>query len=592
MLSDFASRCVLLLTGAACFVTSAACGAVSADQSETAPPRRPIALALLAEGRILGVGNRHSGTVSLIDTRTAAVTAEVPVAQRLADLAALPDGRHLLIVDEQRNELLAAELRDGRLHLGSRLAVASHPVSVAAAPDGRLSSVASLWLRRLTVVRPTLQGALALQALHVIELPFSPRVQVFLPDAVRIVVADAFGGKLAVVNAAQGRIDAVHTLPAHNIRGLAIDASGRWLLVAHQRLNPTARVDFEDVHWGTLVSNAVRLVDLQRLGVPDSDLLSASRLIELSTVAHGAADPNGIGIGPNGWCYVALGGTGELAAANVNGVVTNRLEVGRRPTAVLADPHSGRVYVANTHSDSISVVESAAATSPRTISLGRSRQLTPSETGEVLFYDARLAHDGWMTCHSCHTDGHTNGATADTLGDGTYGTPKRVLSLLGVGLTDPWAWNGGIRHLHDQVARSVETTLHGAPLAGAQTRELVAFLQSLQPPPPLKPETDDPADRAAIARGRRLFEARGCTACHVPALTYTGQGVYDVGLADERGERKFNPPSLRGVGHRDGFFHDLRARTLNEVFTEFGHQLDEPLSAGELTDLVRFLESL
>ena len=38
-----------------------------------------------------------------------------------------------------------------------------------------------------------------------------------------------------------------------------------------------------------------------------------------------------------------------------------------------------------------------------------------------------------MSCHSCHTDGHTSGRLADTLGDDTFGTPKRVLSLLGLG---------------------------------------------------------------------------------------------------------------------------------------------------------------
>ena len=44
--------------------------------------------------------------------------------------------------------------------------------------------------------------------------------------------------------------------------------------------------------------------------------------------------------------------------------------------------------------------------------------------GERLFHDARLSHDGWMSCHSCHVDGHTNGLVADTLGDGSYGAPN------------------------------------------------------------------------------------------------------------------------------------------------------------------------
>ena len=49
-----------------------------------------------------------------------------------------------------------------------------------------------------------------------------------------------------------------------------------------------------------------------------------------------------------------------------------------------------------------------------------------------------------MSCHSCHTDGHTNGQLNDNLSDfKTFGAPKRVLSLLGKRDTMPLAWNGG-----------------------------------------------------------------------------------------------------------------------------------------------------
>ncbi len=63
---------------------------------------------------------------------------------------------------------------------------------------------------------------------------------------------------------------------------------------------------------------------------------------------------------------------------------------------------------------------------------------------------------------------------------------------------------------------------------------------------------------------------------------------FDVDLVDEVGNRKFNPPSLRGMGRRRGFFHDKRAKTLGAVFTDHQHQLDRDLEAQELKDLVRF----
>jgi cytochrome c peroxidase len=196
-----------------------------------------------------------------------------------------------------------------------------------------------------------------------------------------------------------------------------------------------------------------------------------------------------------------------------------------------------------------------------------------------------------MSCHSCHTDGHTNGQLADTLGDGTYGTPKRIPTLLGTRLTDKWAWNGEVRELHEQVQKSLENTMHAPKFTPQDVLDITAFLHTLPPPPPLQPATKAPKDQQ-LARGEALFGKLGCAECHVPPLTYTSPEVFDVGLEDEKGLKKFNPPSLRGVSQGYSFFHDGRAKTLEAVFTEHAHQLDRPLEKGELADLLRFLRSL
>ncbi|HND53507.1 MAG TPA: hypothetical protein PLV92_13955, partial [Pirellulaceae bacterium] len=68
-------------------------------------------------------------------------------------------------------------------------------------------------------------------------------------------------------------------------------------------------------------------------------------------------------------------------------------------------------------------------------------------------------------------------------------------------------------------------------------------------------------------------------------------GAFDVGLADERGERRFNPPSLLGVSQRDALFHDGRARSLEEVVGKFKHaEIDVPES--DRPALLAFLRSL
>jgi YVTN family beta-propeller protein len=248
-------------------------------------------------------------------------------------------------------------------------------------------------------------------------------------------------------------------------------------------------------------------------------------------------------------------------------------------------PDGGRAYVADTHSDTISVLDLKANAVTAVVPLGPGRELSAAERGELLFHDARLSHDGWFSCHSCHTDGHSNGLLADTLGDGSHGTPKRVLSLLGVKDTGPWGWNGAAPTLESQVRKSVETTMQGPKLSKAQEGDLAAYLRTLASPAPLG------QSRGSARRGQEVFERQRCGTCHA-APTYTKALTYDVGLSDEANNRAFNPPSLRGVSQAGPFFHDGRAATLADVFKRHRHQLQGDLGAKELDDLLAFLESL
>jgi cytochrome c peroxidase len=134
--------------------------------------------------------------------------------------------------------------------------------------------------------------------------------------------------------------------------------------------------------------------------------------------------------------------------------------------------------------------------------------------------------------------------------------------------------------------------MHVPALSEDQVGDLTSFLSKLEPPPPPEPVTDDRADREQVERGRRVFEAKGCVRCHIPPLTYSSGGVHDVGFADEKGLRKFNPPSLRGVGQGYRFLHDGRAATLEEVFTKYEHRLGGDTPEADIADLLRFLRSL
>ncbi len=556
--------------------------------------RQPIALVFVDSGKSVVVANRRSGSLSIIDVATTRTVAEHDVGRSLTDLAALQEAG-LLAVDEGSNELLLLDCHALNLQVLNRLKVSPDPVRVAVLRDGASCAVASRWSRRLTFVsiaKGPMGKATAIAAIASLELPFCPGELATSGDGSKLVVADAFGGGLAVIDSQRHAIESVRTIPGHNIRGMAFAPDGKSLVIAHQYLNHLAQSTFDDVHWGLLIRNHLRVLPTDKLfgAGSASALLDVGRLFDLGDVGYAAGDPGRIAFSTRGNLVVALPGVDEIAITASPDQGPKRIVVGNGPSAVTASPDGAFVFVANRLDDTVSVILAASGMRTATISLGPRPSLTSAQRGERLFYSAKLSHDGWMSCHSCHTDGHTNNLLSDTLGDGSYGAPKRVPSLLGVAASGPWTWTGSMARLEDQVAKSIATTMHGTKLKDSQIADLKAYLETLSPPPPIAAAIDK-ADSGAVAVGRVIFLERKCGACHA-SPEYTSPQRYDIGLRDEVGNREFNPPSLRGVSIRDSFLHDGRARSLEEVFQKEKHPRGLVLSPKEVAELVAFLKTL
>ncbi len=442
-------------------------GEPDADSSQLRRLRQPVALVLIDGGKTLLAANRRSGSVSVVDTTARRVIAECTVGRGLADLSALPGGRHLLVVDQAASELLLLTYRDRLIARAGGLKVAPDPVRVVVAPDGASCTVASRWSRRLTFIelaRRTSDAAPpSLSISGSLDLPFCPGEMAGVHDGSKLIVADAFGGRLAVVDTKRRSIESVRSLPGHNIRGLTFARDGRTLMIAHQASSRLAQSSFDDVHWGLLVRNHLRVLQTEALVHSDSDaaLLEGSRLFDLGDVGYAAGDPAALAFDAHGNLIVTLAGVDEIAITPSPEQAPRRTVVGRRPTALAPSPDGRVVYVADTLDDTISIVEIKNGRRLASLALGPRPDLTAADRGERLFYSAKIAHDGWMSCHSCHTDAHTNNLLSDTLGDGSYGAPKRVPSLLGVAKTGPWTWTGSMARLEDQIRKSIVTTMHG-----------------------------------------------------------------------------------------------------------------------------------
>ncbi|MDP6445258.1 MAG: cytochrome c peroxidase, partial [Pirellulaceae bacterium] len=435
--------------------------------------REPIAI--IDGERGVYVVNRLSGTLSLLDRQTGEVLAEHTAAKRIAHAVAIANGSQLLLIDELDREVQRVDLT-GVHPVVRRLAkLPNVPARIEVNDPRREVYVTAFWERRIWsfVFDP---GYTKVAAKRTIELPFVPRDMVVAKGGAVLVVASAFGDQIAFVSTRRSRIDSVKSIGGHNIRGLGMDAEGRRLHVAQQRLAKNRRADYEELHWGRLVANGVQLFDLDEL--MSGGAKARGWLDQYGGIGGATGDPAGVVTAGKGVSAVAFGGVGEVAV-RFRGYA-KRIPVGARPEAMMISGE--RLYVANRFDDTVSIIDLPKGKVANTVKLGPAPPLTAIERGRRLFFDARLSHDGWISCHSCHADGHSSDLLVDTLSDGDYGAPKRVPSLLAVANSAPFGWTASSETLGEQIQKSITTTMHGARLTDRQVADMLAFLGELETP--------------------------------------------------------------------------------------------------------------
>jgi len=552
--------------------------------------RRPSAAVLIDGGSRLCVANRRSGTLSLVNIAARSVS-EKQIGQQLSDVVAVPGSDQLLVTDFAGSTVVVVSHSENGLQISDRVEVAAWPESVVVNRSGNFACVASLWSRRVCILaeREPAKGVTKRFAMrHQIDLPFAPKAEAFVgPD--HVVVADCFGGRLAVVDCEAGVVASEYELPVHNIRDITVGRDGRLYLTC-QRLNPKGYTDLDDIHWGILIENEILAIGIDSLLDAEGQALSLER-ISLGGPSEGAGDPAAVFVTPKKF-VVTLAGTDELAIVDRVGVRESRVPTGGRPIDILHDEATDRAFVVNSLTDSVSVVDLFGNQPVDTISLGPSPMLGPVERGEVSFFSAKLSHESWMSCHSCHTDGHTNNGLADTLGDGDFGDAKRVPTLRGTWSTGPWAWNGSQNLLHGQIRASLSSTMRSPESNDELITDLTAYVTKLERPPSVAVARGAGPHPTVEYKGREVFESAGCSRCHNGFTSYTTDDTFDVGLRDAHGNSLFNPPSLSGISQRDRLLHDGRARSIEDVLTRFSHPSDEALSESQRAVLIEFLRAL
>jgi mono/diheme cytochrome c family protein len=380
---------------------------------------------------------------------------------------------------------------------------------------------------------------------------------------------------------------------AQNIPSLHVLENEGWILFPFQLLNPETYSVQGDITWGGLLSNNLRWLNADRMLTLQGDaVMKQSKFVPLGEVGNGAGDPTSLRIFNDGKFAVTLGGIDSVAVGRLGKSEIEQIPVGLHPIGSVFSSDGKQLFVINEFCDSVSRIDLDTGRVDD-LQLGPLREPTLVERGERLFFHSKLSHDGWMSCHSCHSQGHTSGQLNDNTSDGSLGSPKRILSLLGQAETAPYSWGGDIAELEQQVLNSLQSTMAtDFQIARGTVDAIAAYVRSLPPPPSVQAARRELISAERLAQGRELFEQLSCSSCHAGS-TLTSAGRYDVNLRDEVGLTEFNPPSLIGVSQRSrSLLHDGRATSIEDVIVKYQHQLPRELDRTEVALLVDYLRSL
>ncbi|MBX3420563.1 MAG: hypothetical protein KF752_03300 [Pirellulaceae bacterium] len=557
--------------------------------------RQPCAIAALGESQAL-IPTKLTGELYLLNTDDLSLEVVLNAPQRQFTTIAVLGPNHCALGDTRNHQIVIFQRDQPQWREVSALATPGHPHSLVWLPQSQMLLVSGQWSQRLYRFQASDADFSQWSELPHSDLTFCGGAMAWIQEQQCLLVMDAFGGDYQVIDGSDLSVawPTIHQaqLYEHNVAHVLMLEHERQLIYPMQLLNPETHSIQGEITWGNVLSNNLRVLDIeQTLEHKGTAIYERSRLLSLGEVGDGAGDPTSICLSAQGTLAVTLGGTDRVAIGQLTGGEWTRLAVGLRPVAALFTAKGDRLVVVNQFSDSLSIVQPATG-QVRDLPLGPLREPTLAERGERLFFHSRLSHDGWMSCHSCHSHGHTNGQLNDNLSDGTLGTPKRIVSLLGQAETAPYGWQGNFATLEQQILSSLQSTMSSDyPISRDMVDALAAYVRSLPPPPGVSSARGD-IHQTVQQFGQVLFEQLNCTTCHA-GQRFTSSDSYDVDLTDERQATLFNPPSLIGVSQRtSGLLHDGRAESVEVLLNTYHHQLPRPLESAELQALIVYLQSL
>ena len=394
---------------------------------------------------------------------------------------------------------------------------------------------------------------------------------------VDVVVIDSSGTSLP--SSVSSQVNGVGT----HLGNMAFDPAQGRLLVAN--LDDINQVRFEPVLRGRFQSNRITILANAASGTPTvSSTPDLNPHVDLNGAGSDAergqslAMPADLVRKSDGTYFIAATSSARVGVLGSNGVVTDRIAVGKGPTGLALDEPRNSLYVLNRFDQTISVVDTNAKAQTASVAIGRNPETTAVKNGRTFLYDANFSAHGTVSCASCHLNGHRDGMVWDLgnpqgsvdpvnvfLPPNLNGTdnlhpmkgPMMTQSLRGIIGNEPLHWRGDRAGLENFNGAFV--SLLGGPreLTAAEMVDFKTFVQSLKYPPNPNQSPTRPPNETSPGFGFFSFEKLdggtiNCSECHLVTNFQPGTDNKITPSVALQEPQSVKVPQLRGLYQKIG----------------------------------------
>lgn len=608
-------NCIIQITKWTCTFVASLCFIGAAGVAKAGDVYlSPIAVAAASDGSTLYIAEFTAGRVAVLDVASNTITHNIPLAapNQASSLVLSPDGTKLYVT--------AAD-PDGQVYVISTatntvvdtLPAGHTPTAAAVSPDGRTLYICNRFDNTVSIID------VATKAESIVAVTREPMDAAITPNGQYLVVTNflpndaAIGQKtsavVSIIDTASRTVVATIRLPNGSVsaRGVCVSPDGQYAYLVH--LLGKFNAPPNQIERGWTFTNMLSIIDIS-----SQTLLNSVILDDLD---QGAANPWDVACTADGsYLCVTHAGSHELSVIDraelhnqIQGVSVEQAAkdfsllvlIRRRINLTGTGPRGLAVigttaYAAEYFTGSLGVVDidhNNAWPKAVSISLGTELALTAARLGERVFNDGSLSLQNWLSCVSCHPEGHSDALNWDQLNDG-FGNPKQSKSLLYSHVTPPTTITG----CRPNAETSVRAGLKYAYFTTLPESDAVAvdeYLKSLQPVPSFYLVNGQLS--AAAQRGKILFEgSAGCIACH-PAPLFTDLNQYDVGTGTGReAGAAFDTPTLVEVWRTAPYLYQGQAATMESVLTIYNphdqHGFTSGLNSEQISDLTEYVLSI